>query len=174
MNENPKLLIIQFDWWRNYSASTKELQNFENLWYCEWNYIASAMIGHHIWGCITHLQNFITNVHSAINIPTIWAQKCISWNSIREISKRFFSSVQFHLKKHGYKYSTKCCIAPHVFNSKPFIRVYILLQAEVPSTPFNPTGGSNSWPPDHDSTFHITETPALTTWPSVTLQTIKE
>ena len=31
-----------------------------------------------------------------------------------------------------------------------------------------PDRGSNSWPPDHDSTFHVTETPALTTWPSVT------
>ena len=30
--------------------------------------------------------------------------------------------------------------------------------------------GSNSWPPDHDSTFHVTETPALTTWTSVTLK----
>ena len=27
--------------------------------------------------------------------------------------------------------------------------------------------GSNTSPPDHDSTFHVTETPALTTWPSV-------
>ena len=27
---------------------------------------------------------------------------------------------------------------------------------------------SNSGPPDHDSTFHVTEMPALTTWPSVT------
>ena len=26
---------------------------------------------------------------------------------------------------------------------------------------------SNSWPPDHDSTLHITKIPALTTWPSV-------
>ena len=31
-----------------------------------------------------------------------------------------------------------------------------------------PDWGSNSWPPDHDSTFHVTETPALTTQPSVT------
>ena len=31
-----------------------------------------------------------------------------------------------------------------------------------------PNQDSNSWPPDHDSTFHVTETPALTTWPSVT------
>ena len=28
--------------------------------------------------------------------------------------------------------------------------------------------GSKSWPPDHDSTFHVTEMPALTTWPPVT------
>ena len=27
---------------------------------------------------------------------------------------------------------------------------------------------SNSWPPDHDSIFHVTETPALTTWPPLT------
>ena len=31
-----------------------------------------------------------------------------------------------------------------------------------------PDWGSNSWPSDHDSTFHVTETPALTTRPSVT------
>ena len=31
-----------------------------------------------------------------------------------------------------------------------------------------PGRGLNSWPPDHDSTFHVTEIPALTTWPSVT------
>ena len=31
-----------------------------------------------------------------------------------------------------------------------------------------PDWGSNSWPPDHDSTFHVTEMPALTTKPSVT------
>ena len=31
-----------------------------------------------------------------------------------------------------------------------------------------PDRGSNSWPPNHDSSFHVTETPALTTWPLVT------
>ena len=31
-----------------------------------------------------------------------------------------------------------------------------------------PDRGSNLWPPDHDSTFHVTETPALTTQPLVT------
>ena len=30
-----------------------------------------------------------------------------------------------------------------------------------------PNQGSNSWPPDHDSTFYITEMTALTTWSSV-------
>ena len=34
-----------------------------------------------------------------------------------------------------------------------------------------PDRGSNSRPPDHDSTFHVTETPALTTKPSVTSST---
>ena len=33
---------------------------------------------------------------------------------------------------------------------------------------FKPDWGSNSLPSDHDSTFHVTETPALTIWPSVT------
>ena len=27
-----------------------------------------------------------------------------------------------------------------------------------------PDWGSNSWPSDHNRTFHVTETPALTTW----------
>ena len=31
-----------------------------------------------------------------------------------------------------------------------------------------PSRGLNSWPPDHDSIFHVTETPAITTRPSVT------
>ena len=31
-----------------------------------------------------------------------------------------------------------------------------------------PDWGSHSWPPGHDRTFYVTETPALTTWPSVT------
>ena len=30
-----------------------------------------------------------------------------------------------------------------------------------------PNWGSNSWPPDHNSTVHVTETPAVTTRPSV-------
>ena len=30
-----------------------------------------------------------------------------------------------------------------------------------------PDCGSNSWPSDHDSTFHVTEMPALATWQSV-------
>ena len=31
-----------------------------------------------------------------------------------------------------------------------------------------PGWDSNSWLPDHDGTFHVTETPALTTWLSLT------
>ena len=37
----------------------------------------------------------------------------------------------------------------------------------APQVPSNP--GSKSWPPDHDSTFHVTQTPTLTTRPSVTV-----
>ena len=33
-----------------------------------------------------------------------------------------------------------------------------------------PYQDSNPWLPDHDSTFHVTETPALTIWPAVTCQ----
>ena len=36
------------------------------------------------------------------------------------------------------------------------------------ATQIRPDLGSNSWPPDCDSTFHVIETPALTTRPSVT------
>ena len=32
-----------------------------------------------------------------------------------------------------------------------------------------PDWGSNSRPPDHDNTLHVTETPSLTTRPSVTV-----
>ena len=35
-----------------------------------------------------------------------------------------------------------------------------------------PNQGSNSWPPDHESTVHATEMPALTTRPSVTVTVI--
>ena len=44
--------------------------------------------------------------------------------------------------------------------------VQVWLRTEVPRTPSSPDRGSNSWPPDHDSTVHVTEAPALTTRPS--------
>ena len=46
----------------------------------------------------------------------------------------------------------------------------LLLQSKDRSTthPEFDQQGLNSRPPDHDSTFHVTETPALTTRPSVT------
>ena len=49
--------------------------------------------------------------------------------------------------------------------------VQVRLRTEVLRTPkFDPTGirTHDLQPPDHDSTFHVTETPALTTRPSVT------
>ena len=43
----------------------------------------------------------------------------------------------------------------------------VQLGTEVLCTPSWPNWGLNSWPPDHDSTLHVTESPALATWPSV-------
>ena len=45
--------------------------------------------------------------------------------------------------------------------------VQVQLRTEV-LTQVWPDQGLNSWPPDHDSTFHVTEAPALTTCPSMT------
>ena len=41
-------------------------------------------------------------------------------------------------------------------------------RSSLPCTQVRPDRGSNSWRPDHNSTVHVTETPALTTRPSVT------
>ena len=48
-----------------------------------------------------------------------------------------------------------------------FVQVQLRQKQYAPHIWFD--WGSNSWPPDHDSTFHATETPALTTQPSVTI-----
>ena len=52
------------------------------------------------------------------------------------------------------------------------VKVFILFKHDLgqkyQATQVQPKQGSNSWPPDHDSTFHVTETPALATSPSVT------
>ena len=48
------------------------------------------------------------------------------------------------------------------------VLVQVWGRTEVIHTPSSTDRGSNSWPPDHDSAFHVTETPALTTRPSVT------
>ena len=46
--------------------------------------------------------------------------------------------------------------------------VHVRFRTDVLRTPSTTQQGANSWPSDHDSTSHDTETPALTTWPSVT------
>ena len=46
--------------------------------------------------------------------------------------------------------------------------VQLLLRQKYYALQFRPNLGSNSWLPDHDSTLHVTGTPALTTQPSVT------
>ena len=42
------------------------------------------------------------------------------------------------------------------------------LRQKYYSPQVRPDRGLNSWPPDHDSTFHVTETATLITRPSVT------
>ena len=49
---------------------------------------------------------------------------------------------------------------------------YFLFKYLLGKKCYVPDQGSNSWPPDHDSTFHVPETPAVTTQPSVTLSTL--
>ena len=65
-----------------------------------------------------------------------------------------------------------CFEGTHYYQFLTFIYILdrIQLRAENYALQVRPNWGSNSWPPDHDSTFHVTETPALTTWPSVTFK----
>ena len=49
--------------------------------------------------------------------------------------------------------------------------VQVRLRTEVLRTPSHDRG-SISWPPDHDSTFHVTKTPALIAQPWVTIHTV--
>ena len=46
-------------------------------------------------------------------------------------------------------------------------QVRLTLRQNYCAPQVQPHRGLNSWPPDHDSTFHVTETPALTARPSV-------
>ena len=64
--------------------------------------------------------------------------------------------------------SIRCCIEKHVLH----ILIHVWLRTEVPSSPNSSDWGSNSWPPDHDSTFHVTKTPALTTWPFIAVYSV--
>ena len=57
----------------------------------------------------------------------------------------------------------------HVYNY--IVLVQVQLRTEVLHTPNSTQQGFE--PPDHDSTFHVTETPVLTTKPSVTSDTHK-
>ena len=47
------------------------------------------------------------------------------------------------------------------------IRVRLIFRQKYQAPQVRPDLGSNSWPPDNDSTFHVTETSAVTTWPSL-------
>ena len=47
--------------------------------------------------------------------------------------------------------------------------VQVRLRQKYNAPQIQPEWGSNPWPLDHDSTFHVLETPIQTTWLSGTL-----
>ena len=66
---------------------------------------------------------------------------------------------------------------PHIWTFSPYMNFFppiwtfffkYNLGQKYYAPQVQPDRGSNSWPPDHDSTVHVTEIPALTTQPSVT------
>ena len=62
-----------------------------------------------------------------------------------------------------------CCDnLSHLVKKKIYVWFKYDLGQKYHAPQVQPGRGLNSWPPDHDSTFHVTETPATTTRPSVT------
>ena len=70
------------------------------------------------------------------------------------------------------KFVTKCTLsldlALPVFEKTFIFLDQVRLRQEYNALQVQPNLGSNSRPPDHDSTFDVTETPALTICPSGT------
>ena len=77
------------------------------------------------------------------------------------------------LQKSSIKGAAACRVEYHI-NLNIFYCIIIILlvqvriMTEVLRTPSSTQPGSNSWPPDPDSTFPVTEIPAPTTRSSVT------
>ena len=55
-----------------------------------------------------------------------------------------------------------------------FVQVGLRLKQKYYTLQVHPDQDSHSWPPDHDSTFHVPETPALTTRPSATQRNYRQ
>ena len=82
------------------------------------------------------------------------------------IGKVRVNSCQFWLFAKQVYNAMQCGSAMHYF----WIKYDLGQKNYVPQV--RPDKGSTSCPPDHDSTFHVTETPALTTLPSETSTSI--
>ena len=59
-----------------------------------------------------------------------------------------------------------------LYSHKLYVQFKYHLGRKYYAPQVHPEWGLNSWPPDHDRAFHVTEKPALTTQPSVTLNYI--
>ena len=78
-------------------------------------------------------------------------------------------SSQIHLISPGCPWPNSA-LTVHKSGLKHRSSIHFLFKAHQ----VRPDRGLNSSPPDHDSTLHVTETPALTTQPSVTLLHVTE
>ena len=98
-----------------------------------------------------HVKYLVYAYYCSIQKTCVW-QKCDIGISLSSIS---FMYISFSWSNRAKE------------NLSLFL-VQVQLRTEVPRTQSSTQPGLNSWPSDHDSTVHVTETPALTTRPSVT------
>ena len=90
-------------------------------------------------------------------------------DSLTEFYFFFFFSFQYVIlffSAHSFYMSISWATFPWGFYQYFWFKYDLGQKYQAPQV--RPDWGSNSWPPDHDRTFHVTETPALTTRPSVT------
>ena len=89
---------------------------------------------------------------------TIWSTQC----SIRPGFELMTSRSWQYISCHWDAYSN------HLVISYLYVWFKYDLGQKYHAPKVQPGWGLNSWPPDHDSTFHVAEMPAITTRPSVT------
>ena len=106
------------------------------------------------------------------------------WSVLATVRTQTNSAKSFPWGNEGHAREVALQLVSHVGAHCPHIKIWIWLiylhsyvwfkydlGQKYCAPQIQPEQGLNSWPPDHNSTFHATETPALTTWPSVTLYT---